>query len=227
MLTNDLAVYLQKEERFDPDKELKKKGIDLSEKQSVAITVRPYRFPGHQKPEELYQNYKQSIVDFILWLEQNGFYPVLIEHVFSEAFHEQDMICINEITALLPKETNYAVFSDLSLNCRQMKGIYSCFDYIIGTRFHSMIFSLMEGVPGIAITYGGNKGQGIMQDIGLGEYALSMESITGEKLIKKFQSVLDNKNSIKDKLETYMAECEKDRNVLINSIKAAQDRRTV
>ncbi len=201
LLSRDLAMYLTKDSSFDVKKCLTDNNISFHAGKMVGITVRPYRFPGNPNADVLYKDYKSSVCNLIIWLKRNGYHPLLIEHVFSENYHERDIICIKEIVKMT-REKGYDVdvFSDLSLNCRQMKSIYAEMDYLVGTRFHSVIFSLTENVPVIAITYGGNKGKGIMKDIGLSDFAIPIETVTGNALIKMFQELVSNIDLIKDKL---------------------------
>ncbi|MDU3411316.1 polysaccharide pyruvyl transferase family protein [Clostridium sp.] len=217
-LTNDLAMYLQKDLKFDARKNLVDNGVPIGKKKCVAITLRPYRFSGQKNADILYDNYKNAFVHFVEWLSNHDYHVTFIEHVFSESYHEQDMICIKEVIDLLPGKIQYSVFSDLTLNCRQLKSIYGCFDYIIGTRFHSVIFSLMEGVPAIAITYGGNKGVGIMKDSGLMEYSIDISSITSKKLVKSFESMVTNEDDIKKILSNLITKSLEDRTDLIKEM---------
>src|SRR5699024_1623610 len=69
---------------------------------------------------------------------------------------------------------------------RQIKSVYGECDYVIGTRFHSVIFALSEGTPAIAIGYGGNKGRGIMRDIGMPEYVVEIEDFNFVEIAERF-----------------------------------------
>ncbi|TOG57529.1 hypothetical protein CGI98_23495, partial [Vibrio parahaemolyticus] len=60
---------------------------------------------------------------------------------------------------------------------------YSKFDVVTGTRFHSVIFSQVYGVPAFAIAYGGNKSRGIMRELGLEDYVVDIEN-TDPQLLK-------------------------------------------
>ncbi len=224
ILTNDLAMYLEKDPKFDAKSHLQAAGIPITSQNCVAITLRPYRFPRERDGEEKYNKYKQAIADFVVWLSENRYYPVFVEHVFSENSHERDMCCIEEVVSLLPQQTVYAVFSDLDLNCRQMKSIYSCFDYTVGTRFHSVIFSLSEEVPSIAITYGGNKGQGIMNDLGISNYSVPISDVTSNWLKEAFQSLCDNKEALKDRLHSGKQAVQAERNELIKLLRDKFDK---
>lgn len=208
----DLAFYLNKTRYEQVKNKLIKSGIPIGIKQCVAITVRPYRFPGEKYPIKLYNKYIMGITEFIKWLCENNFFPVLVEHVSSELIHEDDLIAIKDITKRLDNYNgDWCIFSDLELNCEEMKSVYSCFDYTIGTRFHSVIFSLAEKVPAIAITYGGNKGKGIMYDIGMNEYSIDIKDVNKDLLISKFNRIIKNRNYIVEKLINLQKDMQKQR----------------
>lgn len=185
----DLAFHLAPDPNFDPYPVLLEKGIDCRNEKCVAITARPYRFPGEADGEGKYKAYQTALMELVIWLSRNGYHPVLVEHVASDMDHENDMTCIRDIAGQLEGRCRFSVFSDLRLTCRQMKQVYGTFAYTVGTRFHSVIFSLASGVPSIAITYGGNKGDGIMKDLGLERYALPIQTITGQALIDAFRDL--------------------------------------
>lgn len=213
-LMPDLAFFLEPDDTFSDEQKKKISCIPFGEK-CVALTVRPYRFPGKKNSDELYMQYKLAICDVIKTLSKEGFYPVLVEHTYSPNQHEQDMSCIRDVQGLLKDAVEYAVYSDLTLTCRQLKYVYSKFACVIGTRFHSVIFSIASGVPAIAISYGGNKGKGIMDDIGLSEYVLPMESITGNALIEMFEKIMKEKASVQGKIRDYLDDAEKRKRELV------------
>lgn len=214
----DLAFHLQIDRSFDPCSHLRSKGIPCKDRTCVAITARPYRFPGESDGAQKYIKYKQSIADLMIHLDQKGFFPVLVEHVFSEMEHENDMTCIREIESLVKGNCEYGVFSDHGLTCRQMKQIYASFDYTVGTRFHSVIFSLSSGVPSIAITYGGNKGDGIMADLGLERFALPISHLTADSLIRAFDDLTDQRADIESELSVKAEYIKKQREQIIRAM---------
>mgnify|MGYP005778171477 CR=1 FL=1 len=212
----DLAFYLKKNDFLTKEVVCKRYCLPSS-KQLVAITVRPYRFPDSQNPQLAYQNYIQSIVVFSTWLFQHDYIPVFIVHTLAVNAHENDEACIQEITKHLQKNT-YCAISDPNLNCQDLKAIYAACDFTVGTRFHSVIFSLSEYTPSIAIAYVGNKTQGIMHDIGLDDYVLSIQNISSERLISIFKSLTKNKDSVLKKVRTYLSHTLAERNRLCNEL---------
>ena len=222
ILSRDLAMYLEKDKSFNAREYLTDKDIKMEKGKMVGITVRPYRFPGKANPEVLYDRYKESVCNLILWLLENNYHPILIEHVFSENYHERDIICINEIIATLKEKGKHIdVFSDLTLNCKQMKAIYAEMDYLVGTRFHSVIFALTEAVPVIAITYGGNKGDGIMKDLGLSDYAVPIDSLSNEVLIERFQALVDNQDKVNTYIENNRKQIAEDYETIVSNLRGS------
>lgn len=215
----DLAFYLEMDTKLNREQSIKINNIPFGKKKCVGITMRPYRFPGMKNPTEAYDNYKKTFCKFIKWLNNEEYFPVLIEHTYSDTEHERDISCINDVVKMIGVDCEYAVFSDLSLNCRQLKYLYSKFDFLIGTRFHSVIFSIASEVPAIAITYGGNKGQGIMKDIGIGKYAIPITEMNFNCLVKSFKMLSEEKDDVKQKIQSYLSRLSQEKDSLIEQMK--------
>lgn len=184
------------------------------DKKLVAITVRPYRFPESKKPEQAYDRFKLEMVSFIKWLYDLGYMPVIVEHTLAVNAHENDAACIAEITKKL-KSSEFRLISNKEFDCSDLKCIYSYFDYIVGTRFHSVIFSFGSDVPGIAIAYTGNKTQGIMHDMGLDDYAIPIGDVSADLLQSKFLALVENEGQVKEKIKKYRELAELERKKLV------------
>ena len=72
---------------------------------------------------------------------------------------------------------------------RQIKAAYNQLDFLIGTRFHSVIFSLTSGVPCIAIEYE-HKSRGIMRELGLEHWVLAIGDVTEARLGRLFDKLV-------------------------------------
>jgi len=199
--TPDLAFYLENG-TVDKDSFFEKYGIPNNRK-LVAMTMRPHRFPKSATPTDDYIRFKKSMAGFAKWLFANGYMPVLVEHVLAVNYNESDWECIKEVEQYLT-DGEYVVVSNREYTCHQLKRIYSFFDYIVGTRFHSMIFSMSNGVPEVAITYTGNKSHGIMHDMGLDDYCISIDDVTEDSLKQKFLSMVQNELPVKKSINEYL-----------------------
>lgn len=212
----DLAFFLENG-RID-DKLFECKLNIRKERKIVAITMRPYRFPNSEEPEKDYIKFQNELRDFIGWLYEKSYMPLIIEHTFAITTHENDGDCIRDVINGLDKE-KYRILSDRSMNCRQLKSVYGKCDYIVGTRFHSLIFSLSNSVPGIAISYDGYKSIGIMSDMKLGNYVIDIGNVTSDTLKKKFNDVIKNEDVIKNNISKYIKEANYERTKLIELMK--------
>ena len=217
----DFGFYLTNKGTITKEEFLKKHKIPNNRK-LVAITARPHRFPHSENPELSYTEFKNNIKDFSIWLYKNNYFPVFIEHVYAVNNHEDDDVCLTDIIKELAPNT-FVYFQDRKLNCSELKNIYGFFDYIVGTRFHSMIFSMANHVPGIAITYVGNKGEGIMENMGLEDFYIPIDKVSIQVLIKKFNYLIENEKKVLDKINTYLNNSRRKREELINFIKNEKD----
>lgn len=77
---------------------------------------------------------------------------------------------------------------------REVKSLYGSLDYLIGTRFHSVIFALTSFVPCIAIEYEPKAG-GIMRELGLHRWVIPFEDVTAERLQSLFDDLLHEADS--------------------------------
>lgn len=213
----DFGFFLPNGNFIDKKSFLEQQKIPTNKK-LVAITARPHRFIESENPTDSYKKFIHTMRTFARWLYQNGYFPVFIEHVYAINNHENDDYCIEEIIkGLNPIE--YSYYKNRDLNCMDLKLIYSFFDYIIGTRFHSMIFSMANKVPGIAITYVGNKGEGIMEDMNLSNFYIKISEVNTELLIEKFQVLIREENSVLNNINIFLNQANKKRNELIHKIK--------
>ena len=197
----DIGFYLCPSEKNWMDY-LRNKGIPVGNKKCVAITMRPYRFSGYAHAHLLYEKYKSSVVNLVTYLAYNAYHITFFAHTLGPSAHEDDRIALREVMDVLPMEVKSSVsyIEDFSLDCKDVEKIYSYYDFIVGTRFHSVIFSLNVGVPSIAIAYGGNKSQGIMKDLGIDEFVVDMDKLAENSLVELFKKLEKQQCDYRNKL---------------------------
>lgn len=78
----------------------------------------------------------------------------------------------------------------------RIKAIYDELDVLLGTRFHSVIFSLTSYVPVLAIEYE-HKTSGIMHDLGLDKWVIKIEDVTTAGLTTALHGLLQDSNEYK------------------------------
>jgi colanic acid/amylovoran biosynthesis protein len=183
----DLGFYLQMDASTDALELLNRYGLDPAQQKLVGITIRPWRFPGLSNPEQLYANYLESVKSLAIKLVESGYQVVFCNQSIGPNAHEDDRNAIKEV---LHNWNHPAVhWIDENLPCDVLKSVYSHFYAFVGTRFHSVIFSLTSCVPSIAIGYGGNKAKGIMADFNMPDYTIPIESVSAYKLQQLFSNL--------------------------------------
>lgn len=196
----DLGFYLQMDTTTQALALLKRYGLYPKQQKIVGITIRPWRFPGLANPEELYATYLQSVKSLALQLVESGYQVVFCNQSIGPNAHEDDRNAIREV---LHNWNHPAVhWIDENLPCDVLKAVYAHFYAFVGTRFHSVIFSLTSCVPSIAIGYGGNKAKGIMADFNLPEFTVPIERVSPELLKQLFSNLESSHSQIQAHLAT-------------------------
>lgn len=189
---------------------------EKSEKTKIGITLRPYRFPKSDNPDEKYSCYITAVAEYCNKNHsENKFY--FIVQVQGPSAHETDLIAIKDVVSKLNSCVNFEIVDD-EYNYRELLDIYSKMDYVMGTRFHSVIFAQVMGIPSIAIAYGGNKSRGIMRELGLEKFVVDIEKTTSEKLSEMMTELKNEKADYISKLNENRDVIEKDRENVINHL---------
>jgi colanic acid/amylovoran biosynthesis protein len=201
MVLPDMGYLLRAAPRETGELACRNAGVPLGVRPCVGFTVRPWRFPGSDQPAVRFARYLDAVAALVRHTAARGFHPVLISHVLGPGAHEDDRLALNRLETLLENLPYSRI--DHPGDCADLKAIYGCMDYLVGTRFHSVIFAHGAGVPALAIGYGGNKGEGIMRDCGLGEYLVPIEAVSASALCTAFDAMVSNEASIKARMSAW------------------------
>lgn len=197
-LIPDMAFMLDNEE-FNLEELVK---IEKENNYVFGITVRKWNFPNLNIPSsQAMSNYKTSIANAMeKYIVEKNAYFIFVPQVIVKNGNDTDVA--KNIKNLLPEQIqgNFIIL-DNDLSPLQIKGMIGKFNYFIGTRMHSNIFTTSMRVPTVAIAYE-KKTNGIMETVGLEDYVVEIDDITSEKLIEKIDKMIKNKDIIKDKLNT-------------------------
>ena len=212
----DLGFFLKKDDSLKAEDLLKKYNLNETSK-IIGITIRPWRFPGLQNPETLYHKYLKSVADLISHMILKGFKIALCNQSIGPNAHEDDRNAIKDLLNIISNEK--IIWIDEDLTCSELKALYSKFYFFIGTRFHSIIFSLTSIIPSIAIGYGGNKAKGIMGEFNLNENVIPIHEVTSSKLIKMFDNAIKSYYKIQSNLTESLTKIDESRGRIIEDIK--------
>lgn len=85
---------------------------------------------------------------------------------------------------------------------KEIMGIMNCTNAIIGERFHSSIFSLINNIPFLGIAYM-PKVESLFKEMGHKEWCIKLDEIDEVTLITRFTQIWRNSKQIKQELAKF------------------------
>jgi len=157
----------------------------------VGITITDFSWHvKHNKDEKIKTRIEDTFNNFITELDNRGYGILFIPQLFG---NQNDYDYMNEFS-----RTNTFIMDD-ELDSDFQQYIISKLYAVVGMRYHSNIFSAKMGIPFIAIAYE-EKMEGFMQLSDLVKYSISLENLSFENLIKKFNLLERNYQNISKRL---------------------------
>ncbi|MFF7634661.1 polysaccharide pyruvyl transferase family protein [Kitasatospora sp. NPDC008050] len=138
----------------------------------VGVTARQWLAADQQ------EDYERALATTIDAVRATGAQVVLIPQVTTDYLGDDDRIVERRIAGYCATPP---LRVDERVDYRELKGLYAECAYVLGTRFHSVIFALTSGVPCIAIEYE-HKTRGIMRDLGLESWVLPIAEVSAASL---------------------------------------------
>jgi colanic acid/amylovoran biosynthesis protein len=200
----DSAFYL-KDEQLLSQHDI---SIDKSEL-NVGFTIVDHAFKYIEEEDMKNQKiecYKLALVETIEFLvKEQGAKIHIFPQVIADNSHtgHNDVIISKEIERICHERgmEGSVIYHLGDYNPMQLRSMYSAMDIFVGTRLHSVIFSLSQNVPSINIAYHGTKSQGILNLInGFGEFVIPIDDIDTDKLKNRVQLLLNKRKSLKSML---------------------------
>ncbi len=190
-----------------------------TDKKIIGITITPLSGnPAYQADKSLKNRILDSFQHLVLKLEEDGYKIIFIPQLFGKS-----------------NDYDYMKKCAVGNNSYVMKPSYDCFfqQYIIGKlymvfgmRYHSNIFSAKMGTPFISISYE-QKMKGFMEIAELNDLCMDIKDLSFEKLIEKYQLLVENYDFYKARLEAKHSFLEekssKTTNIVVNALKAGNN----
>jgi colanic acid/amylovoran biosynthesis protein len=159
----------------------------------VGITVRSWL---DEKRQAKYEAAIAALITYIVSKPQHR--VVVVPQVTSTVQHDDDREAGSRIARLL-KPDDRILFLQERYTHYDILSIYSSLDYLVGTRFHSVIFALLSGVPAVAIEYE-HKTSGIMQDLGLSKWVIPIEEVDAKRVKYLFDAMVRQHDAYTERL---------------------------
>lgn len=147
------------------------------------------------------ENYEQSIAEAIeQFIKNDDGKIVFFAQACGSPFVADDRVPMERILSLIPECSDAITLMDNLQSASIQKSAYGLMDIFLGTRMHSNIFAMTEGVPSLAIAYF-PKTKGIMEMLGLERWIIDVQEINPSNLYEQLQELWKNRNKIKMELE--------------------------
>lgn len=185
----DSEIY---EEELRKDKELS--DFLNTDKKVVGITITPLKGnPAYAQDKELRNKILKCFSDFVKKLDKDGYKILFIPQLFGKA---NDYKFMSECAV---SENSYVM--QPTHDCFFQQYVIGKLHMIFGMRYHSNVFSAKMGTPFVSISYE-QKMKGFMELIELTDLCLDIKDLTYDKLIEKYNLLVNNY----DYYKTYLSE---------------------
>lgn len=154
-------------------------GVDPDKKAAFNVTI------------ENYKNNLAKIIDYLS--DEIGAEVNVFPHVTVDT--SNDLIISKEIIARTTTKKRISLDQKSESSIAEILKYYSEFDLVIGSRMHSCILGITQGVPTIGISYQ-PKTIGTYNLLGMPEYVLDGNSFDYEELQKKVDGISQNYGEI-------------------------------
>jgi colanic acid/amylovoran biosynthesis protein len=152
--------------------------------------------PGFTRQSE----YEAACTEAVhLFLENHGGRVILFPQVYGPTVAHDDRVPSRRIATQLAGLGNAVTMVEQPLTPSLLKSVYGRMDVFIGTRMHSNIFALSEGVPCLAIGYM-HKTRGIAEMAGMSEWVLDIDDVTSGALIEKLEELWQVRQAVRQAL---------------------------
>jgi colanic acid/amylovoran biosynthesis protein len=211
-LIPDMAFAMLKADKDIGAKWLEENGFDINPKKPIlGMTIINWgeQHEGFDRQAE----YEIGCGAAIEWFIKNsGGRVILFPQVFGPYLSQDDRIPARRVANQFPELSKSIFMVEQPLPIELLISIYSWMDAFIGTRMHSNIFSLSEGVPVIMIGYL-PKTRGLAVMLGIEDWYIDINQVIGNELIQLLQKLWDEKNywtdDIKKKIQKMILEASK------------------
>ncbi len=160
----------------------------------VGITVRNWFTPRKQAS---YEKIMARLADYIV--EHHHATVIFIPQVTVDSRMDDDRESSKRVHGYMKEKDKAIVLNDY-YHHETIKAMYGSLNYLVGVRFHSVIFALTSIVPSIAIGYE-HKTRGIMTDLGLEKWVIEIKKLEVSELILLFDNLVENRSEYIDYLQ--------------------------
>ncbi len=141
-----------------------------------------------------YQRYVESLAVLAVWLLDHDY---TIKLLFGDA--GVDTVTIADVRARLRgrrPDIDERVVDHAITSPDELLSLLSATDFVIATRFHNVLMSLLVGKPVVAISFH-HKCSSLMSDMGLSDYCHDINGVRPDRMISNFEALVQHSDDLK------------------------------
>lgn len=173
-------------------------GHPQKDQKTVAINAVPIDLKSHMNEglQENFDIYTKQLVELVRHVLHLGFSVKFFNG------HPTDLSVAEEVISRLEKSRD-AIPGEVTIikndSVQDLINTLSQADLIVATRFHSILLPLLLGKPVLGLCYH-EKSQKLLEEVGLGEYCIDLNELSGQDMSVKFDLLRANLEEAKKKL---------------------------
>jgi len=150
-----------------------------------------------KKCQSLNIDYKNTMIDFIEYLNKKGYSVLLIANaarINSQKFRNNDLPICDEVYDGV-KNKNLVRWYHKEMDAEEIRAYISKCRFLVASRFHAMIGALEKKVPVLLIGWS-HKYQEVLDMFNLGQYAIDFSNLNVNSLILEFEKFVKAEDTI-------------------------------
>jgi polysaccharide pyruvyl transferase WcaK-like protein len=172
----------------------------------VGLGVMEYagKYSREKRSRATYSPYMKSLAGFVKWLLEQGYDVRLLIGDLA------DTHVTREFRSLLKDSVEYEdgrIIDEPAESVEDLLSQLAATDFVVATRFHNVLLSLLLNKPVIAISFH-HKCSSLMNEMALSEYCEDINNFTSDRLIDQFCELQKNAAHIKWTIRRQVAACQ-------------------
>jgi len=164
----------------------------------IGVTARRYLFPHTADPAQAQAAYERTLATALDQLIARTNAEVIFLPQVIGPDNDNDRLVQRRIVNLLQDKRQVTLLEN-NFSPNELIEQISALDFVIATRFHSAIFTLLAHVPVVAIAYE-HKTTGIMQLLGLSQWVIPIEQVTAADILERCAILLRERTTVRQQI---------------------------
>lgn len=148
-------------------------------------------------------DYRDLMVAAMVDLHKRGYPLVLIPHSFragTQQGHNNDTQLCRDILSRLPKDID-CLYVEEDLTSQELRVLVSKLEFLLASRFHSMVSALAVGVPPVTFGWGDQKYIEVLEAFGVPELYVDFRQASLEAIRKCVDIAVNNRADIESRMD--------------------------